>query len=212
VAVNLLPYFDGTYLSTNIGMPTGQSVNFLDGGGLAALREGMPAYNEGVQDDMFSSFYIYFGNLLGCSGLQTRDYAGITSMYEAHKFMYLSLPELSYFVSQLALAAESIGFNREDVDIITTSLLQMFGQRCSPTLDALEGQRPAKQAICTDESEEGKCPVYQNGKYCGLYKESKKVGRPKVVSGRRADLGVLTKAPALSTAAVSQVIAGVTRT
>lgn len=42
-AVNLLPYFNGDLLSTNDGGSSGQSVNFLDGGGAAPLMMNKPA-------------------------------------------------------------------------------------------------------------------------------------------------------------------------
>jgi hypothetical protein len=42
-AVNLLPYFDGTLLSTNNGGDSGESQNFLDDGGAAPLLKNMPS-------------------------------------------------------------------------------------------------------------------------------------------------------------------------
>lgn len=42
-AVNLLPYFDGSLMSTNQGGSSGVSTNFLDGGGAAPLKKNMPA-------------------------------------------------------------------------------------------------------------------------------------------------------------------------
>lgn len=44
--VNLKPYFTGTLASTNTGGKTGQSVNFLDGGGAAPLQKNSPANDE----------------------------------------------------------------------------------------------------------------------------------------------------------------------
>lgn len=41
--VNLLPYFDGALLSTNMGGKSGVSQSFLDGGGAAPLMMGLPA-------------------------------------------------------------------------------------------------------------------------------------------------------------------------
>jgi len=41
--VELLPYFDGTMKSTNEEGDKGVSVNFLDGGGAAPLKENKPA-------------------------------------------------------------------------------------------------------------------------------------------------------------------------
>jgi hypothetical protein len=42
-AVNLLPYFDGALLSSNMGGKSGVSQSFLDGGGAAPLLMDMPA-------------------------------------------------------------------------------------------------------------------------------------------------------------------------
>lgn len=41
--VNLLPYFDGTLLSSNRGGDSGVSINFLDDGGAVPLMNNMPA-------------------------------------------------------------------------------------------------------------------------------------------------------------------------
>ncbi len=43
--VNLLPYFDGGLASTNNGGKCGVSMNFLDGGGAAALMQNKPAFD-----------------------------------------------------------------------------------------------------------------------------------------------------------------------
>ena len=45
-AVNLLPYFNGALASTNQGGKCGVSVNFLDGGGAAALMQNLPAFSD----------------------------------------------------------------------------------------------------------------------------------------------------------------------
>lgn len=42
-SVNLLPYFDGTLNSTNRGGSSGESVNFLDGGGATPLKQNKAA-------------------------------------------------------------------------------------------------------------------------------------------------------------------------
>lgn len=41
--VNLVPFFDGSLASTNRGGDHGVSVNFLDGGGAAPLKQNKPA-------------------------------------------------------------------------------------------------------------------------------------------------------------------------
>lgn len=45
VKVDLLQFFDGSLYSTNNGVATPGSTNFLDGGGAAVLKESMPANN-----------------------------------------------------------------------------------------------------------------------------------------------------------------------
>lgn len=42
-SVNLLPYFDGTLASSNRGGKVGKSINFLDDGGAAPLKENKPS-------------------------------------------------------------------------------------------------------------------------------------------------------------------------
>jgi hypothetical protein len=42
-AVNLAPYFNGGFASSNDGGKEGSSINFLDGGGAAPLQKSMPA-------------------------------------------------------------------------------------------------------------------------------------------------------------------------
>lgn len=42
-AVNLVPYFDGSLMSSNRGGSSGVSVNFLNGGGAAPLMKNMAA-------------------------------------------------------------------------------------------------------------------------------------------------------------------------
>ena len=42
-AVDLAPYFNGGFASTNTGKGMGMSVNFLDGGGAAPLMANKPA-------------------------------------------------------------------------------------------------------------------------------------------------------------------------
>jgi hypothetical protein len=41
--VNLAPYFDGGFASSNNGGSSGVSMNFLDGGGAAPLMKNMPS-------------------------------------------------------------------------------------------------------------------------------------------------------------------------
>lgn len=47
--VNLLPYFDGTLLSSNRGGDSGVSINFLDDGGAEPLKKNMPSNGKDSQ-------------------------------------------------------------------------------------------------------------------------------------------------------------------
>ena len=86
--VNLLPYFDGSLFSTNVGgKPSHQ--NFLDGGGAAALKKSMPAFDKtSNQYFLLTHLYEFFGLLLGCTKVGSKDfpaYGGDPSMYNVHK-------------------------------------------------------------------------------------------------------------------------------
>lgn len=74
--VNLVPWFNGTFKSTYRG---GKAVakNFLDGGSVLALSEGVPAWDEDSnQYKMMTHFYQYFGIILGCSSPEFPKYEG----------------------------------------------------------------------------------------------------------------------------------------
>ena len=107
--VNLLPYFNGGFASTNTGGMVGRSVNFLDGGGAAPLKQGKPANSTNARQlygfqqlmttvanrfsRLLTHLYQYFGALLGCTaqgGDKFPPYTGDASQYEVHKYVFRS--------------------------------------------------------------------------------------------------------------------------
>ncbi|OIW32027.1 hypothetical protein CONLIGDRAFT_571547 [Coniochaeta ligniaria NRRL 30616] len=166
--VNLAPYFTGALASTNKGGMTGESVNFLDGGGAAPLMKNMPADDDSSnQYFLLTHLYQFFGGLLQCSqyGMGAFPaYTGDKSMYEVHKFMALDNAEVTYFITQVGLAASSFGVTEADVTAVGTALNSLFGRRCAPAVEVIPPQGAALQAICTEPD----CPI-ADGAMCGLY-------------------------------------------
>ncbi|KAK0709997.1 hypothetical protein B0T26DRAFT_743248 [Lasiosphaeria miniovina] len=167
-AVKLAPYFTGALASTNSGGTSGQSVNFLDGGGAAPLQKNMPAEdNTSNQYFLLTHLYSFFGALLKCSGYSQPSfpsYAGSASMYDVHKFMALDAAEVGYFIAQVALAGASFGVAESDLMAVGAALSGLFAQRCSPPTEVVPPQGSALQAICIQSD----CPL-ADGAMCGLY-------------------------------------------
>jgi len=169
-AVDLLPYFNGGLASTNEGgsATSGKSVNFLDSGGAAPLKENKPAEDmNSLQYTLLTHLYEYFGALLGCSMMGTTDfpaYDGAESMYEVHKFMDLSAAEVGYFITQVALSGASFGVEASELQVVGTALGTLFGHKCSPPTIVLPGQTAQLQAICIGDD----CPISENAT-CSSY-------------------------------------------
>lgn len=154
--VNLLQYFDGCLLSTNVNnVPS--SVNFLDGGGAAPLLKNMPANSPNSnQFGLLTHLYQFFGILLGCSGVGEMGfpaYGGDPSMYDVHKYMSLDPNEIGYFISQVGAAAASFGVASSDITIVAGALMKYFGYRCTPPETIVSG--PQLDSICVDPA----CPL-----------------------------------------------------
>ncbi|KAH6717777.1 hypothetical protein BKA61DRAFT_475972 [Leptodontidium sp. MPI-SDFR-AT-0119] len=162
-AVNLLPYFNGGFASSNRGGSSGVSVNFLDDGGAAPLAMGMPANGTNSNQYMLlTHLYEYFGTLLQCSqqGKTPFDaYAGEASQYNVHKFMDLSQAEVTYFIEQVAGSAMSFGVSADDLTPVGTALMTLFGYRCSPPTTVIPAQGSQGQSICQAED----CPLAPMG-------------------------------------------------
>ncbi|PBP19542.1 hypothetical protein BUE80_DR009767 [Diplocarpon rosae] len=158
-AVNLLPYFNGGFASSNRGGSTGVSINFLDDGGAVPLTMGMAANGTSSNQYMLlTHLYEYFGTLLGCSQQGSGSYPaydGFGSQYEVHKFMDLSIAEVTYFIEQVAGAALSFGVSADDLAPVGQALMTLFGYRCSPPATVIPAQGNQTQSICQAED----CPL-----------------------------------------------------
>ncbi|RFU75709.1 hypothetical protein TARUN_6468 [Trichoderma arundinaceum] len=172
-AVNLLPYFNGQLASTNTGGSHGESVNFLDGGGAAPLMKNKPANDNMLTGGrptfsfLLTHLYQFFGSLLSCTqqGMPGFPaYGGRASLYQVHKFMALDNAELTYFIQQIALAAQSFGVATSDIEIVGNALSSAFGMRCATPTTVIKAQGPQLQAVCIESD----CPLAKNAK-CSLY-------------------------------------------
>ena len=185
--VNLVPYFskcdrfqssrsssmvhcvdsswvDGDLFSTNsfkTGLPT--STNFLDGGGSQAIiaNATSPGATGSGQFTLLTHLYRYFGVALNCSHYGNTGFPAYTargSQYEVHKYMDLSTAQVSYFIQQVGLAAQSFGASTEDVHSVATLLNQTFGYRCSPNATVVPSEGAQLQSVCQEQS----CPLSPN--------------------------------------------------
>jgi hypothetical protein len=165
--VNLVPYFDGSLVSTNAG-GSAKSVNFLDDGGAAPLMMNKPANGTtSAQYMLLTHLYSYFGGLLGCTMVGNDGfpaYSGEASQYNVHKFMDLDVNEVGYFIQQVGLSAASFGVTEEDVAAVGKSLNDTFGYRCAPAAGVIPADDVELQSICIDES----CPISPNAT-CDAY-------------------------------------------
>jgi hypothetical protein len=91
--------------------------------------------------------------------------------------MDLSLPEFTYFVQNVGLAALSFGVTQDDVNTVANVLYQYFGYRCSPPLDIVGGG-PQLQSICIGDG----CPNDPNA-VCSKYPWYGYSWDPQVVPG-----------------------------
>ncbi|PVH95228.1 hypothetical protein DM02DRAFT_618037 [Periconia macrospinosa] len=181
-AVNLLPYFDGSLLSSNRGGSSGVSVNFLDGGGAEPLKKNLPANDKNShQYTLLTHLYEFFGVLLQCSEYNKNPafpaYAG-HDMESAHRFMDLSPSEVGYFIQQVGLSAASFGVSQEDVTAVGNSLNKLFGYRCSPPTVVVPEQGETLNSICQNEM----CPLDEKAR-CDLYPNNGTVVEPARVNG-----------------------------
>lgn len=152
--VSLLEYFNGSKNTTNIGGAPG-FMNFLDGGGPVPLTKNLPSNDSTTctsnQCMLLTHLYELFGNLLGCTAYNSSTfpaYAGGKSMYEVHKFMYLSNAQNLYFIQQVGAAASAYGVSKADVTGVASKLTGLFGVQCSMPASLSPGYDAAPQSIC----------------------------------------------------------------
>lgn len=82
----------------------------------------------------------------GMSGFDA--YGGNPSMYKVHKFMNLGNAEMTYFITQVGMAAASFGVATDDINIVAKALGDAFNMRCAAPVEIVKGQGPQPQAIC----------------------------------------------------------------
>jgi len=182
VPIDLLKYFNGSLMSTNVG-GNPRSVNFLDDGGAAPLMMNKPANgNSSAQYFLLTHLYQYFGALLGCSMQGTggvfSGYQGDPSQYQIHKFMNLSKPEMDYFITQVGLSAASFGVATSDVEAVGMALNDTFNMRCSPPTVVIPAQGSQLQAICINPD----CPL-ASGAVCAQYEMAATMSASAMSSG-----------------------------
>jgi len=116
---------------------------------------------ESLPSFLLTHLYQFFGSLLGCSEYSMPGfpaYGGDASMYEVHKFMNLDPSEMGYFITQVALAAQSFGVADADVAAVGMALNSLFNVRCAPPTEVIPGEGKQLQSICINEM----CPLAEN--------------------------------------------------
>ncbi|KAF2646980.1 hypothetical protein K491DRAFT_723878 [Lophiostoma macrostomum CBS 122681] len=178
--VNLLPYFNGALKSSNRGGSSGVSVNFLDDGGAAPLKENKPSNTEtSHQYKLLTHLYQFFGKLLGCSAYNSSGFPayGGRDMASSHAFMDLDTAQFGYFVEQVGLAATSFGVTEDDVTTVANALQKLFGYRCSPNATVIPEQGMTLNSICQNAD----CPLDPNPT-CAAYPNNGTVMEPQAVN------------------------------
>ncbi|KAF2637677.1 hypothetical protein P280DRAFT_406352 [Massarina eburnea CBS 473.64] len=199
--VNLLPYFDGTLLSSNRGGASGVSINFLDDGGAEPLKKNMPANGKNsMQYKLLTHLYQFFGKLLACSTYGTGDFPAYSghSMASAHMFMDLGPSEVGYFIQQVGLAATSFGVSTDDVTAVAGALDMLFGYRCSPATEVIPEQGKTLNSICQNEL----CPLDRTPT-CAAYPNNSTVVEPGTVGMNGSATGTGLGVPSATASGVS---------
>lgn len=175
-AVNLLPFFAGTSgPTTNRGGRAVSGINFLDGGGATPLLNNTLPTEGSNEYTLLTHLYQYFGYLLGCT-MQGQTafptYGGNPSQYQVHKYMYLTYAQNTYFINQVALAAQSFGVAPADITVVGTALNSLFNVRCGPSTAVPMTAEAAPQSICVSSD----CPLAVNAS-CAQYAQNVTAGQ-----------------------------------
>lgn len=175
--INLVPYFNGTYKSNNRDGKA-VAINFLDGGGVTALKSDIPAWDtKSNQYRLLTHFYQYFGIILGCSSSDFPRYEGRASQFQIHRYMDLKAPEMHYFIHSVYDAALTLGVQGPDLvthvgDAISigVGLDNIFNKQCAPPVKVAPYQESALQDMCGDP---GTCAkwLFPNST-CSLYNQT----------------------------------------
>ena len=106
-----------------------------------------------------TSFYEYFGLLLGCDDPNFPKYKGESSQAVVHRFMHLKSPEIHYFIHNIYDAAVDLsveGPNKAthigDAISIGIGIDNIFNKKCSPVQKVAPYQSAGAQSICHDDA------------------------------------------------------------
>ena len=69
-------------------------------------------------------------------------------MYNVHKFMALDNYQITYFIQQVGLAAESLGVSDADIGIVASALQSTFAHKCAAKAAVVPQAKEELQAIC----------------------------------------------------------------
>ena len=82
-----------------------------------------------------------------------------------NRFMALSENQIGYFITQVGLAATSLGVSTSDAAAVGASLTKLFNYKCIAPEIVVPDQGPQLNSICLAES----CPLAPMNATCGLY-------------------------------------------
>ncbi|KAF3934979.1 hypothetical protein ABW19_dt0210356 [Dactylella cylindrospora] len=150
--VDLVPYFNGEYVSSNRGGKA-VNVNLLDGRGIMGFThrvsfDAKDRINARSEQGRFRrNIESYFAEMLGCSGYgksrYLKKYAG-RSMDEVHKFMNLGEKEIGYFIRQMELAMEFLDFDAEDSRTVGKVLKMSINPGCDEAGSKTKCKKPPR--------------------------------------------------------------------
>jgi hypothetical protein len=105
-----------------------------------------------MYSNLLTHLYQFFGTLLGCSKIGTRDfstYAGDKSRYQVHQDMALDASQAGYFITHVGLSASLFGVATADVEAVGMTLRDFVRVPVSPAV-VVPSQGPQLQSVCIE--------------------------------------------------------------
>ncbi|OBT66722.1 hypothetical protein VE03_03868 [Pseudogymnoascus sp. 23342-1-I1] len=172
VAVNLLPFFNGSVRSTNLNNQA-VSINWLDDGGIQPLVDFMTNKTDTVvlsdstnEYRLFGHFYTAFAKIFGCSHPPVSPTAGaFPNPAYVHKFMSLNFTEIGHFINQLTLSCQYNGFSATDSQSLALLMNSRYNTRCAPAFSLNANEAAQLFSICQDPT----CPLAVPNSDCDAY-------------------------------------------
>ncbi|KFY94949.1 hypothetical protein V498_03627 [Pseudogymnoascus sp. VKM F-4517 (FW-2822)] len=172
VAVDLLPFFNGSMASTNLNNQA-VGINWLDDGGIQPLVDFMTNKTDTVvlsettnEYRLFGHFYTAFAKIFGCSQPPISPTAGgFPNPAYVHKFMSLNFTEIGHFINQLTLSCEFNGFSTTDAQSLALLMNSRYNTRCAPAYSLNPQEAIQLFSICQDPT----CPLAVPNSDCDAY-------------------------------------------